>query len=51
MSEAVTSSGNLRKKVYWWLERPDRAATGPRLLEIALIGKSAVVVRISSGET
>lgn len=37
MSEAVTSSGYLRRKVYWWLERPDRAAIGPWLLEITLI--------------
>ncbi|WP_171171659.1 ion transporter [Ruegeria sp. HKCCA0370] len=37
MSEAVTNSGYLKRKVYWWLERPDRAATGPWLLEIALI--------------
>ncbi|MEM7563136.1 MAG: ion transporter [Pseudomonadota bacterium] len=28
---------SLRAKVYWWLERPDRGADGPRLLEIALI--------------
>lgn len=27
----------LRARVYWWLERPDRNADGPRLLEIALI--------------
>ncbi len=27
----------LRQQVYWWLERPDREARGPRLLEIALV--------------
>ncbi len=37
MSEAVTDSSYLRQRVYWWLERPDRAATGPWMLEIALI--------------
>ncbi|MEX0277626.1 MAG: ion transporter [Ruegeria sp.] len=37
MSEAAIGSNCLRKKVYWWLERPDRGATGPWLLEIALI--------------
>ena len=26
-----------RARAYWWLERPDRAALGPKLLEIALI--------------
>ena len=34
MNEA---SPTLRARVYWWLERPDRNANGPRLLEIALI--------------
>ena len=36
----MTESGqpaSLRARVYWWLERPDRAADGPRILEIALI--------------
>ena len=28
---------NLRARVYWWLERPERGADGPRILEIALI--------------
>ncbi len=28
---------SLRARVYWWLERPDREARGPRSLEIALI--------------
>ncbi|WP_170604292.1 ion transporter [Ruegeria arenilitoris] len=37
MSEVLTDSDELRKKVYWWLERPDRAAIGPWLLEIVLI--------------
>ncbi|WP_170476557.1 ion transporter [Ruegeria arenilitoris] len=37
MSEVLTDSDELRKKVYWWLERPDRVAIGPWLLEIALI--------------
>ncbi|MBO9432731.1 ion transporter [Ruegeria sp. R13_0] len=37
MTEAVTAANYLRKRVYWWLERPDRAATGPWVLELALI--------------
>ena len=28
---------NLRSKIYWWLERPDKDAPGPRALEIAII--------------
>ncbi len=36
MSEARRDSG-LRARVYWWLERPDRNATGPRWLEVALV--------------
>ncbi len=31
-------STSLRARVYWWLERPDRSAKGPKILEIALIG-------------
>lgn len=31
------SHKNLRQWVYWWLEREDRNALGPRILEIALI--------------
>ena len=27
----------LRARVYWWLERPDRVAAGPWLLEMALV--------------
>lgn len=34
MNEA---SSTLRARVYWWLERPDRNADGPLVLEIALI--------------
>ena len=30
-------SNILREKVYWWIERPDRNALGPKILEIALI--------------
>ncbi len=37
MTEAVKGANYLRKRVYWWLERPDRAATGPWVLELALI--------------
>ncbi|WP_419739008.1 ion transporter [Ruegeria sp.] len=37
MTEAVKRANYLRKRVYWWLERPDRAATGPWVLELALI--------------
>ncbi|NRB02255.1 MAG: ion transporter [Rhodobacteraceae bacterium] len=33
----IEASSTLRARVYWWLERPDRNANGPRLLEIALI--------------
>ncbi|WP_170464382.1 ion transporter [Ruegeria arenilitoris] len=33
----MADENEMRRKVYWWLERPDRAATGPWLLEIALI--------------
>ena len=38
-----------RARVYWWLERPERDATGPRVLEIALVvliilNVSAVIV-------
>lgn len=27
----------MRRRVYWWIEREDRAALGPKLLEIALV--------------
>lgn len=37
MTSATPVSDHLRARVYWWLERPDRSATGPWLLEIALI--------------
>ena len=33
----IEAGATLRAKVYWWLERPDRHALGPRLLEMALI--------------
>ncbi|SHG90525.1 voltage-gated potassium channel [Cognatiyoonia sediminum] len=33
----MSEHASLRARVYWWLERPDREARGPRLLEIALI--------------
>ncbi|GAA6165477.1 ion transporter [Pelagimonas sp. KU-00592-HH] len=33
----IEASPTLRARVYWWLERPDRNADGPLLLEIALI--------------
>jgi voltage-gated potassium channel len=36
MSESQRHS-SLRARVYWWLERPDRSADGPRLLEFALV--------------
>ncbi|MEM7207872.1 MAG: ion transporter [Pseudomonadota bacterium] len=36
MSEVIVPP-TLRSRVYWWLERPDRGADGPRLLEISLI--------------
>ena len=37
MTEAARQAHSLRAKVYWWLERPDRAARGPLILEIALV--------------
>ncbi|MCG8612918.1 MAG: ion transporter [Pseudomonadales bacterium] len=36
MSDNLVSKNKLRTKVYWWLERPDREAWGPKLLEVAL---------------
>ena len=36
MSESA-SQGSFRTRVYWWLERPERGADGPRLLEVTLI--------------
>lgn len=38
MIERAPTSLTLRAHVYWWLERPDRNALGPWLLEAALIG-------------
>ncbi len=37
MSDTISEQRSLRAKLYWWLERPDRTAIGPWLLEIALI--------------
>ena len=37
MTEAMSVSRSLRARLYWWLERPDRSATGPWLVEIALV--------------
>ena len=37
MNSSSVSASSLRAKVYWWLERPDRDALGPKLLEMALI--------------
>lgn len=37
MSDSIIEKNDLRIKVYWWLERPDREALGPKLLEMALI--------------
>ncbi|WP_170525387.1 ion transporter [Ruegeria arenilitoris] len=37
MNSLVQDQKNLRARVYWWLERTDRDASGPRLLDIALI--------------
>ncbi|MFY2825067.1 ion transporter [Ruegeria sp. MALMAid1280] len=37
MNSLVQDQKNLRARVYWWLERPERDASGPRLLDIALI--------------
>lgn len=34
---APLNRATLRAIIYWWLERPDRQALGPKLLEIALI--------------
>ncbi|WP_424970166.1 potassium channel family protein [Dinoroseobacter sp. S76] len=33
----MNDTASLRSRVHWWLERPDREAPGPRLLERALI--------------
>lgn len=49
MNEMESTSHTLRSKVYWWLERPDRDALGPKVLETALIiliilNVSAVIV-------
>jgi len=33
----IEANPTLRARVYWWLERPDRNADGPLVLEIALI--------------
>jgi len=37
MTEHNHSVRSLRSKVYWWIERPDRDAIGPKVLEVALI--------------
>lgn len=37
MSNHTKPTDSLRKKVFWWLERPERDATGPFLLELGLI--------------
>ena len=37
MSETTEQTQSLRSKIYWWLERPDRSALGPKILEIAII--------------
>ncbi|MCG8669792.1 MAG: ion transporter [Pseudomonadales bacterium] len=37
MIDTTPSNASLRARVYWWLERPDNDAKGPRLLDIALI--------------
>jgi len=37
MTEAIQDQKTIRARFYWWLERPDRSATGPWLLEITLI--------------
>lgn len=33
----MSEHASFRARVYWWLERPNREAKGPRVLEIALI--------------
>lgn len=37
MNDRQLAKDSLRAKVYWWLERPDREALGPKLLELFLI--------------
>lgn len=37
MNNILIPFAHIRKKVYWWLERPDRNARGPKILEILLI--------------
>ena len=39
-------SESLRVRVYWWLERPDRDAFGPKLLEIALV--TLIIVNVAA---
>ncbi len=37
MTDASPTNKSLRSQIYWWLERPDREAIGPKVIEIALI--------------
>jgi len=37
MDNTFASNKSLRNTIYWWIERPDRQAKGPFLLEMALI--------------
>ena len=37
MNDATLAHPTLRARVYWWLERPDCNAIGPKVLEIALV--------------
>ena len=50
MSNSLSSNAHigesLRAKVYWWLERPDRNAFGPKLLEIILI--ALIILNVSA---
>lgn len=46
MTEIIATRQSLQQRVYWWLERPDRAALGPRLLEIALI--TLIILNVSA---
>lgn len=47
----TTAFTSLRARVYWWLERPDRSATGPLVLETVLIVLISVNVAVVILET
>ena len=46
MNNTENIENNLRARVYWWIERPDRNARGPRLFEIILI--ALIVINVTA---